>query len=249
MRIAVCDDQMDVLNAVEDILKNVTDINIENIESYQDIRHLREEFQDRKQPDILIMDICHEFNPAIPETEERQEGIDYAYELNQEYPELQIIYMTGDTTIYFQRIFLKPVNLLGYLKKPVDPGILKQLLKIASEKLKQDEEKRVTIMCQNHKQVFYLDEIRYLESNAHRTIIHTLGNEYVCYEKISELEKKMGDSFVRCHQSFLVNMKCIRRVKNDAFKLEDGYEINISKRRYVKAKEKYFDYLDRNNIG
>ena len=141
------------------------------------------------------------------------------------------------------------MNLLGYLKKPVDPGILKQLLKIASERLKQDEEKRVTIMCQNHKQVFYLDEIRYLESNAHRTIIHTLENEYVCYEKISELEKKMGDSFVRCHQSFLVNMKYIRRVKNDTFKLEDGYEINISKRRYVKAKEKYFDYLDRNNIG
>lgn len=244
MRIAVCDDQMDVLNAVEDILKNATDINIESIESYQDIRHLMEEFQDRKQPDILIMDICHEFNPAIPETEERQEGIDYAYELNQEYPELQIIYMTGDTTIYFQRIFLKPVNLLGYLKKPVDPGILKQLLKIASEKLKHNEEKRVTIMCQNHKQVFYLDEIRYLESNAHRTIIHTLGNEYVCYEKISELEKKMGASFVRCHQSFLVNMKYIRRIGNKSFILENGEEILISKRRYVETKNRYSGYLD-----
>ena len=249
MRIAVCDDQKDVLKAVENILKNVGNLDIESIEIYQNIRHLKEEFQDGKQPDILIIDICHEFNSAVPKTEERQEGIDYAYELNQEYPELQIIYMTEDTTIYSQRIFLKPVNLLGYLKKTVDSGILKQLLKIAKERLKQDEEKRVTIMCQNHKQVFCLDEIRYLESNAHRTIIHTLGNKYVCYEKISELEKKMGDSFVRCHQSFLVNMKYIRRIKNDTFKLEDGYEINISKRRYVKAKEKYFDYLDRNNIG
>lgn len=117
MRIAVCDDQRDVLNAVEDILKNATDINIESIESYQDIRHLREEFQDRKQPDILIMDICHEFNPAIPETEERQEGIDYAYELNQEYPKLQIIYMTGDTTIYFQRIFFEASEFTWILKE------------------------------------------------------------------------------------------------------------------------------------
>ena len=248
MRIAVCDDQRDVLKAVENMLKNVENLDIESIEIYQDIRHLKEEFQDGKQPDILIIDICHEFNSAIPKTEERQEGIDYAYELNQEYPEFQIIYMTEDTTMYSQRIFLKPVNLLGYLKKPIDSGILKQLLKIAKEKLKQDEEKRVIIMCQNHKQIFYLDEIRYLEGNAHRTIIHTSENEYVCYEKISELEKKIGSTFVRCHQSFLVNMKYIRRVENETCKLEGGQEINISKRRYVRAKEKYYDYLDRNNI-
>lgn len=150
--------------------------------------------------------------------------------------------MAEDTTIYSQRIFLKPVNLLGYLKKPVDPRILKQLLEIAKERLKQDEEKRVTIMCQNHKQVFYLDEIRYLESNAHRTIIHTLGSEYVCYEKISDLEKKMVDSFVRCHQSFLVNMKYIRRIENKSFMLENGEEILISKSRYVETEEA--DILD-----
>ena len=99
-------------------------------------------------------------------------------------------------------------------------------------------------MCQNYKQVFYIDEIRYLESNAHRTIIHTLGNEYVCYEKISELEKKMGDSFVRCHQSFLVNMKYIRRIGNKSFILENGEEVSISKRRYSETQEQYYRYSD-----
>lgn len=78
------------------------------------------------------MDICHEFNPALPKTKERQEGIDYAYELNQRYPELQIIYMTEDAKKYSQHIFLKPVNLLGYLTKPVDLIILKKLLEIAN---------------------------------------------------------------------------------------------------------------------
>ena len=121
---------------------------------------------------------------------------------------------------------------------------MKQLLKIAKERLKQDEKKRVAIMCQNYKQVFYIDEIRYLESNAHRTIIHTLGNEYVCYEKISEFEKEMGDSFVCCHQSFLVNMKYIRRIGNKSFMLENGEEVLISKRRYVETKNRYSGYLD-----
>lgn len=117
MRIAVCDDQLEVLNAIEDILKNTKDSNIESIDIYQDIRHLNEEFQDGKQPDILIMDICHEFNSAISETKERQEGIDCAYELNQEYPELQIIYMAKDTTIYSQRIFFKACKFTWLFKK------------------------------------------------------------------------------------------------------------------------------------
>ena len=218
---------------------------IENVDTYQDIRKLKKEFQAGNRPDVLIMDICHEFNPALPKTKERQEGIDYAYELNQRYPELQIIYMTEDVKKYSQHIFLKPVNLLGYLTKPVDLVILKKLLEIAKEKQKQNDEKRVTIMCRNHKQIFYLDEILYLESRAHRTMIHTYEGEEVCRDKISDLEQRMGDTFVRCHQSFLVNMKYIRRIENESFKLENGEEISISKRRYVETKNRYFAYLNR----
>lgn len=218
---------------------------IENVDIYQDIRKLKKEFQEGNRPDVLIMDICHEFNPALPKTKDRQEGIDCAYELNQRYPELQIIYMTEDVKKYSQHIFLKPVNLRGYLTKPVDLVILKKLLEIAKEKQKQNDEKRVTIMCRNHKQIFYLDEILYLESRAHRTMIHTYEGEEVCRDKISDLEQRMGDTFVRCHQSFLVNMTYIRRIENESFKLENGEEISISKRRYVETKNRYFAYLNR----
>lgn len=246
MRIAVCDDQAEVLTAVERMFfEKVVIAGIENVDTYQDIRKLKKEFQAGNRPDVLIMDICHEFNPALPKTKERQEGIDYAYELNQRYPELQIIYMTEDVKKYSQHIFLKPVNLLGYLTKPVDLVILKKLLEIAKEKQKQNDEKRVTIMCRNHKQIFYLDEILYLESRAHRTMIHTYEGEEVCRDKISDLEQRMGDTFVRCHQSFLVNMKYIRRIENESFKLENGEEISISKRRYVETKDRYFAYLNR----
>ncbi len=246
MRIAVCDDQAEVLNTVERMFLEVGVITgIENVDIYQDIRKLKKEFQEGNRPDVLIMDICHEFNPALPKTKDRQEGIDCAYELNQRYPELQIIYMTEDVKKYSQDIFLKPVNLLGYLTKPVDLVILKKLLEIAKEKQKQNDEKRVTIMCRNHKQIFYLDEILYLESRAHRTMIHTYEGEEVCRDKISDLEQRMGDTFVRCHQSFLVNMKYIRRIENESFKLENGEEISISKRRYVETKNRYFAYLNR----
>ena len=132
MNIAVCDDQPEVLDVVENMLREIPEV--ERVETYQDIRHMRDEFEDGKRPDVLIMDICHEYNTRVPETEERQEGIDYAYELNQKFPELQIIYLTGYTTRYSQHIFLKPVNLVGYLTKPVNADILEKLLKIAKER-------------------------------------------------------------------------------------------------------------------
>ena len=242
MNIAVCDDQPEVLDVVENMLRKIPEV--ERVETYQDIRHMRDEFEDGKRPDVLIMDICHEYNTKIPETEERQEGIDYAYELNQKFPELQIIYLTGYTTRYSQHIFLKPVNLVGYLPKPVSADILEKLLKIAKERRAQEDEKRVTIMCRNHQEIFYLNEIWYLESSAHRTMIHTYENEQVCHDKISDLEERMGETFVRCHQSFLVNMKYIRRVEHDRFKLENGKEIPISKKRYMEARARYFQYLE-----
>ena len=242
MNIAVCDDQPEVLDVVENMLREIPEV--ERVETYQDIRHMRDEFEDGKRPDVLIMDICHEYNTKIPKTEERQEGIDYAYELNQKFPELQIIYLTGYTTRYSQHIFLKPVNLVGYLTKPVNADILEKLLKIAKERRAQEDEKRVTIMCRNQQQIFYLNEIWYLESSAHRTMIHTYENVQVCHDKISDMEERMGETFVRCHQSFLVNMKYIRRVEHDRFKLENGEEIPISKKRYMEARTRYFQYLE-----
>ena len=71
MNIAVCDDQPEVLDVVENMLREIPEV--ERVETYQDIRHMRDGFEDGKRPDVLIMDICHEYNTKIPETEERQE--------------------------------------------------------------------------------------------------------------------------------------------------------------------------------
>ena len=71
MNIAVCDAQPEVLDAVENMLRAI--LEMERVETYQDIRHMRDEFEDGKWSDVLIMDICHEYNTEIPETEKRQE--------------------------------------------------------------------------------------------------------------------------------------------------------------------------------
>lgn len=78
MRIAVCDDQAEVLAAVERMFFEKEVIaGIENVDTYQYIRKLKKEFQTGNRPAVLIMDICHEFNPALPKAQERQWSCKY----------------------------------------------------------------------------------------------------------------------------------------------------------------------------
>ena len=100
-------------------------------------------------------------------------------------------------------------------------------------------------MCRQHKQMFYPGEICYLESRGHQTFIHLDQKKEVCCDKLSDLEEQMGEQFVRCHQSFLVNMKYIRRIEKESLILENGKRIPISKKRDLETKERYFLHLER----
>lgn len=61
--------------------------------------------------------------------------------------------------------------------------------------------------------------------------------------KLGELEKMMPDDFVRIHQSFLVNLNCIKQFSKNLITLQDGTELPVSRARYKNAKEKFMNYL------
>ena len=58
MNIAVCDDQPEVLDVVENMLREIPEV--ERVETYQDIRHMRDEFEDRRILRLFLSRcICH----------------------------------------------------------------------------------------------------------------------------------------------------------------------------------------------
>lgn len=65
------------------------------------------------------------------------------------------------------------------------------------------------------------------------------------YGQINELESKMSDfNFVRCHQSFLVNLGYIEQINNYLICLSDGSEIPVSRPRYPEVKQRYLQYKE-----
>jgi DNA-binding LytR/AlgR family response regulator len=74
-------------------------------------------------------------------------------------------------------------------------------------------------------------EILYCESEKRLVFFHLQGATYSTYAKLSDIEKDFPQDFVRCHQSFLVNIRIVRRVGKEEIELTDGCLLPISQRR------------------
>jgi Response regulator of the LytR/AlgR family len=88
-----------------------------------------------------------------------------------------------------------------------------------------------------------LDSILYVESRLHKVLFFVREDgvkEYSRYDKLAAVETELGRyGFCRTHQSFLVNMKHVAGVERYQVTLENGTEINISKKYYKKVEAEY----------
>ena len=94
-----------------------------------------------------------------------------------------------------------------------------------------------------------LNEIMYVESDNTKCILHrSEDREYILYTKLIQIEAELNDPrFLRCHQSYLVNMNYVREA-TDVFLLQNGDNVLIRKKskkiiqhKFLEYKEKYGD--------
>lgn len=94
-----------------------------------------------------------------------------------------------------------------------------------------------------------LNEIMYVESNNTKCILHrTEDREYSIYKKLGQIEAELNDPrFLRCHQSYLVNMNYVREA-NDVFLLQNGEEVLIRKKSKKEIQQKVLEYKEKQTI-
>ncbi len=131
----------------------------------------------------------------------------------------------------------------GYLLKPYRE---ERLLRLA-ERLSRSEHPACLMVCHYRTLIRVpYHEIAYLESNNTKCLIHLRdGGEYRVYRQLDELEREMSDPrFLRCHQSFLVNMDTIVRA-DTSFELENGETVAIRQRELRRMRAAYLAYIQR----
>ncbi|MEL7609319.1 MAG: LytTR family DNA-binding domain-containing protein [Bacillota bacterium] len=181
--------------------------------------------------DILFLDI---YMPGI-------DGIQTARELRARYKDLKIIYLSSSKEHYPQAY---EVFALNYILKPLDRERLYAVLERALDELRREDGHKIRVQYKGATRSFDGKDVLYVESRDKQLVFHLAGDGAVrCYGKLDELVRDLPErSFIRCHQSFLVNMAHISEMGDACFRIGKTM-LNISRKHLKSAKEQYYAYL------
>lgn len=152
--------------------------------------------------DLVLMDI------EMP----HMNGLDTAKKLRKIDSDVVLVFVTNMSQYALMGY---EVDAVDYIVKPVDyynfSVKLKKALKACNNKLG----KKIvintpdSIRCLNSNQIYYIEVI------GHSIIYYTQEGDFTTYNKLSVLEKEYEEyNFIRCHKSFMVNLKYVTEVKN-----------------------------------
>lgn len=133
-----------------------------------------------------------------------------------------------------------------FLVKPVSEEQMENCFKAAYEDINsEDFYFRYSYQRINHK--VPIRDILYFESNRRKVFIITEEESFELYGKLNEIEdslKACKVSFLRVHQSFLVNYKHVKGQAYDFVIMDNGKKISISEDRRKMISEQYCSMED-----
>ena len=119
------------------------------------------------------------------------------------------------------------VEAAGFLLKPYQPASVQRTVERVLQRLRTE---LYGITSHGRTEYRPLSELMYIESDNTRCRIHTVDRVYTVYKSLNQLETELNSRlFLRCHQSYLVNMNFIRSAGN-TFVLTDGTALPIRQR-------------------
>ena len=217
MNIVVCDDDINCINRLTQLIQQYSEKEEFNIYTYLSGEEFLEQVKKEMKFDIVFLDI------EMAEIS----GIDVARYLREKDDKSIIFFVTSH---------------LNYVSDTFRLGAFQFLVKPVDEKAFQcDFERAVRTYKNTHKfyQIRWRDintiieygDIYYVEAYNRHLYVHTASMEYMCVGTLTEEEKRLKPyDFVRCHQGFLVNMHKIKEINKTEIILNNGIRMPIGRR-------------------
>ncbi len=230
MRIAVCDDCM------EDALLLKKYLAGHEVSVYSDAESLLSDVEvQNKQFDLYLLDIF---------MEESMNGIELAERLQRGEEEALLCFVSTSDDFYREAYDLYAIQ---YLIKPVREESIKKLLKKVQANLERrsdNKEKALVYLWWGKSGVIPYGKIRYIGIRGHTLVICcTDGRIQESTGKLNDLEQQIcGDTFLRCHQSFIVNIYHVEDM-NGYDLMVAGEWIPVSRRYYAVVRKRYQQIL------
>ena len=233
MLIYICDDSvMDLHMTRHSLERYATERNLTfTIHTFTSGSSLLEEYKNTKlQPALLFLDI-YMVNLS---------GIETAKELRASGFTADIIFTTSSTEYAMESY---DVNALYYLNKPYRYedfvraiSRFKDITKVAKPQL--------TFSVKGIPQSVYHDDIVYLETGRHTVILHTLRDTLTFSGSLAQIAQLFQgeDNFVRCGQSFLINLDYVDNCDDSVLIMKDGSTIPIPFRKKTEIMNRVADW-------
>ena len=128
------------------------------------------------------------------------------------------------------------VGAANYIMKPISYKKFQMELDKAISYCNEMEQQFIIIKNATGIYKIYVNDISFIETCNHRTLIHTKKKNITCFHNMKKLEKDLQDfGFIRCHSSYIVNIGYIESVEKLLITLISSEQIPISqqKRKYV----------------
>ena len=226
--IAICDDEP-VFSV--DLRKTVQFILLQNnikaqIDIYNDYHIMLQAINNKKKKyHLLILDILTD----------KMNGVTFAHLLRSNQIMTPILFVTSTSAFSLEGY---NVNALNYLLKPVSEDELRPIL--LANYVKEVEHKYLRIKEGAAVHQLKLSNISHIETKGRKSAIFSDGKEVIVRSKIAVLQEILeAPYFIRCHQSFIVNLNHVEEIKYRKISLNNGKEIPIS-RPYQADVQKYF---------
>lgn len=241
INIAVCDDDRIMATNIENLLLEEIEANHvrAEVEVYFDGRKLLKDIENGIPYDLLYLDI---------EMEDLN-GIILAHMLRENGKNVMIIYVSGYEK-YLKKLF--EVNTFRFLDKPIERQKFKQYFREAIRDISKGNV-YFSYRFNRNEYKLPLHSIVYFESN--RRCIHaylTDGLNVTFYGKLNEVEEKLSESavsFLRIHQSYLVNFEYIEEYGSLGMKMMDGKILQVSEERQKYVRKRYGELKGKGLFG
>lgn len=216
-KVAICDDNQTDADYVTGFLTDWAAArgHIVHLQQFQSAEEFLFHYAEEKDYDILLLDI----------EMSGMDGVAMAKKVRQDNDAVQIVFITGYPDYIGEGY---EVSALHYLMKPVGKDKLYAVLDRAVANL-QKPKKAVVLPIDGELLRMPVEEIRYVEAFSHSVAVVTQTGTYEFRKALSEMEALLGEDFVRCHRSYLVNLQSVSGISKTRVRLDDGTELPMSR--------------------
>ena len=229
--IAVCDDvqtdREETARLTEEICKS--EGIIPRIVRFERAEALLEAIQGGEHFALLLIDVLL---PGL-------DGMELARVLRGQNEQASIVFISCNREMALQGY---EVSAARYLAKPLDPEKLKEAILFCYGQYRKERARFLPVSGSMRKIV--PQDIYYIEIMGRKCRVRLEKDEWDVSLSMTELEEMFSDQdFIRCHQSFLVNLHHVQSFSTSSMELTDGRHVPVSKHRIKEVRQAFFEYM------